>query len=361
MIQVFRMAVLATAFLAVVAAYVVADVAEPIPVGYYTVTLKQGDNTYPLPEMVGGNPHRIKEYLPQLVGGDRVFVESPQQEQVWATIDDSLGENHAWAGASGVVDDWVMPSFGGTQMLKVIRERDVETAVPAAGAFNPDLPPRFPDYSTEIPLAKMKLKPSTVMGLQTTITNEASETSATVTSKPFEIVLKGGKRIKAKIDSKARVIVDSETSKPIDIDVRAIDRLAVIEDPGATDKKVERYQLDKVARDIKQEADAFDRVAIFRTALVGTVWDSEHWVQCGALWLLALGLLSLLNKAFDLVWTWLGHLGQRAWGRLHRNREVSANRISSGLLAQQAKGSRQDNRRTRSGKRQANTNRGKRR
>ena len=352
MIRNFRMAFLAATFLASAAESACAEVADPIPVGYYTVTLKQGDNTYPLPEMVGGNPHRISEYLSQLVSGDRVFVESPQHEQDWATIDDALGENHAWAGANGIVDDWVMPSFGGTQMLKVIRERNVETSVPVAGAFNPDLLPQFPDYSTEIPLAKMKLNPSTVVGLQTTITNETGKASASVASKPFDIILKDGKRIKAKIDSKARVIVDSETSKPLDIDVRAIDRFATIEDSGATDERVERHQLDAVARDIKKEADAFDRTAMFRAALFGTVWDSEHKIQSVASWFLGLSILSLINTLLGWLWCWIAKPLLSGKSRA---------KDSSVSHTQRATISRQNKRRARGGRRQPKANQGKRR
>lgn len=283
-----------------------ADVLNANIVGYQTITLKCGDNTYPLPKTIADNPHRLKDYLSQLLDGDRVLVEGPLHDQVWAEVIEYGDGKHAYPEHyDGLADDWELPSLGGVQMLKVRRERRDCSSVSVAGEFQSDVPLQFKTYSTEIPLPKVKLTPTTVESLQTVITNSGNISTPTTVSKLFEIVLRNGRRIKAKVDQRTRVLVDAMTNEPINVDVGEIDYFSEINDarvPNA--EKVERAQLQKIVTEIKKEADDFDRKKMFRDALFGALWNSDHWPSMVGVWLLTLGVLAFVNKFWNMFWDW---------------------------------------------------------
>lgn len=190
-----------------------------------------------------------------------------------------------------IVDDFALPNQA---VATVYRVSEKPSAVTVAGEFVPSTYD-FDARRVDATLDQIQLPISTVRKLQT--------------SKgplQFTLVKKDGTSQTAVVSPETRKYTDPKTREAIKTPLDMLKGIKPFETSSSQEKET-------VCALAKETDDSIKDLAAkqIREVLAMAAFDTNHWVISLLVWLGALGVLALINKSWDVLWTWLfGKVGR---------------------------------------------------
>lgn len=308
-------------------------------VGYQTQEIRRGINTVPLPRQINhySDKMTLADALKQfgtdaLVEGDEILALDGIGNEEWGTlVEDEEGVLRPVSPSGGDLSNWLLPYFGGDFLLKIRRTEEETTHMALPGEFDLEQPINLSTYVPTISLSKIKLERGDRERFTVTVTNRVDIPFPTLIPKKFEVVTKDGRRIRAFVDPRSRLIVDAETKRPINIDVSDIKSFSELKDSQVpADERMTSTELKEITKDVAEASTLRSLIRAVWREIFGTLWNADRpWYSISA-WALATGGLVLVQLLWSAFWTMLARMiwfGVKRFWRLIMNARKWTDRI----------------------------------